>query len=108
DGRHTFTRRAQAVAVGRRRTGPRLLRPAGGPERTQVGPQRGRVAVKRVDGLERAQGRIELGRVAVEGVEGGLDALLLEALLGDRQILDARQRLARRRLWSGPGFVLHL
>ena len=63
--------------------------------------------VERIHGLERAQGRVDLGRVTVEGVEGSLDALLLVALFGDGQILDARQRLARRRLWSGPGFGLH-
>src|SRR5207247_6551071 len=65
------------------------------------------VAVERVDGLERPQRGVELRGMAVEGVERGLDALLLVALLRDRQILDARQRLARRRLGSGPGLVLH-
>ena len=63
--------------------------------------------MERIDGLERAQRRIELRGVTVERVEGSLDALLLVALLGNGQVLDARQRLAAGRLWSGPGFGLH-
>ena len=62
--------------------------------------------VERLHGLERAEGSVELGRVTVEGVERSLDTLLLVALLGDGQVLDTRQRLARS-LWSGPGFRLH-
>jgi len=65
------------------------------------------VPVERVHGLERAQGSVQLGRVTVEGVERSLDTLLLVTLLGDGQIVDAGQRLARRSLWSGPGFGLH-
>ena len=63
--------------------------------------------VEGIHGLERAQGRVDLSGVTVERVEGSLDALLLVALFGDGEILDARQRLARRRLWCGPGFGLH-
>src|SRR5438045_8452213 len=64
--------------------------------------------MERVDRLERPQCRIELRGMAVEGIEGRLDAFLLVALLCDGQILDARQRLARRP--SGrcrPGFLAH-
>ena len=63
--------------------------------------------VERIHGLERPQGRVDLGRMTIEGIEGSLDALLLVALFGHGQVLDARQRLAPRRLWSGPGFRFH-
>src|SRR5204862_8128377 len=87
--------------------GPGLLRPPGGAERAEIGAQRRGVPVEGVDRLQRAQRRVELRRVAIKRVERRLDALLLVALLGHRQILDARQRLPRRSLRSGPGFVLH-
>ena len=63
--------------------------------------------MERVDRLQRTQRCVELRRMPVEGIEGGLDALLLVALLGQRQVLHPRQRLPRGRLRSGPGLVLH-
>src|SRR3954454_20270541 len=45
--------------------------------------------------------------MAIERVERGLDALLLVPLLGEGQVFDAWQRLARGRLRSRPGLVLH-
>ena len=84
-----------------------MLRPPRRPQSTQVGPQGRGLLVERVNRLERPQGRVELSRMAVERIERSLDALRLVALLGDREILHARKRLARRRLRGGPGFGLH-
>jgi hypothetical protein len=45
--------------------------------------------------------------MAVERVKSSPDALLLVALLGHGEIVDARKRLACRGLRSRPGLVLH-
>src|SRR5215831_3781506 len=60
-----------------------------------------------VDRLERPQGRVELRGMAIERIERRADALLLVALVGERQVLQPRERLARRALRSGPGLVFH-
>ena len=104
--RDAVARRRRHVAI-RRRCRPRLLRPTARAQDAEVGPQRGRLAMERVDRLERPQCGVQLRGVAVERVERRAHALLLIALLGDRQVLDARQRLARRFLWSRPGLVAH-
>ena len=105
-GRDPFARATHAVSVGGGGR-PRLLRPSARAQHAQIGAERGGLAVERVDGLQRAQRRVQLGGVPVEGVERGLDALLLVALLGDGQVLDPRQPLARGVLRSGPGLLLH-
>ena len=91
---HSRRKLAARPLVGPRRRRPRGLG-AADPERSQraqIVPELHRVAPEDLDGLQRLQRRVELRGVPVERVERLSNGLLLVALLGDRQVLDPRQR----------------